>query len=216
MKLKSTIMLIAFALLSALSAQSANVKISSLPFNITAPGTYVLTTNLTSTATNTGAINISTAAPGPVVLDLKGFSITGPGGRSFGVTVGYVPFGGSNAYPVTIRNGTLNNFEYEVWAEGASDLYLSDITVNNIVFNVNPNWTLPAGYGIDFQYVNSSTISNCTFITSTYGISDTASAGGNSYNNNTFESVLYPVLVEVLSSIPLEMDRCQFSPPPSN
>src|SRR5260370_10114229 len=34
-------------------SQSANIEISSLPFNITAPGTYVLTGDLTSSSTRT-------------------------------------------------------------------------------------------------------------------------------------------------------------------
>ena len=48
---------------------TATVKISSLPFNITAPGTYVLAGDLD--VTTAGGINISTALAGPVVLDLK-------------------------------------------------------------------------------------------------------------------------------------------------
>jgi hypothetical protein len=55
------LLMAAFGLLSALSAQSANIKISSLPFNITAPGTYVVTGNLTFPATTAAAITISTA-----------------------------------------------------------------------------------------------------------------------------------------------------------
>jgi hypothetical protein len=49
-----------FSLLSVLSAQ-ANIKISALPFTITAPGTYVLTGNLAPAPNSTifmGGINI--------------------------------------------------------------------------------------------------------------------------------------------------------------
>src|ERR1700761_5664096 len=85
----------AFSLLSALSAQSANtqlattqaaknatIPISYMPFSITAPGTYVLTGNLTfspSTSVVVPAITVSTAISGPVVIDLKGFTLTGGG-----------------------------------------------------------------------------------------------------------------------------------------
>ena len=86
--LKNTLLTAAFALImSALSAQSANIPILALPFKITAPGTYVLTRNLIySLAANVApgspgspppAITISSTTPGQIVLDLKGFSITG-------------------------------------------------------------------------------------------------------------------------------------------
>ena len=70
MNLKNTLATAAFGLImSALSASAANIKITSLPLDITAPGTYVLTGNLTSPSSGT-AIHISSSIPGPVVLDL--------------------------------------------------------------------------------------------------------------------------------------------------
>src|SRR5271163_2271065 len=81
-------------IMSAIVAQPADIKISSLPFNITAPGTYVLTGNLSTQIVGaTGDINISTNIAGPVVLDLKGFSITGPGygsGGSLCISIGSI------------------------------------------------------------------------------------------------------------------------------
>jgi parallel beta-helix repeat protein len=215
MNLKHTLLTAALGLImSALSAQSANIKISSLPFNITAPGTYVLTGNLTSsvtrTSTDTGAINISTAISGSVVVDLKGFTITGPGSNSFGVTIGSISSGVSNTYPITVRNGTIANFEYGVSA--FTQPQTSDLTVNNIVFDVISTGTA-VGYGINFGYVNSSTISNCTFNDATYGIADYSSAGGNRYNNNTFVNNVYPLIVE---GGPITLTHCQFDGPPPN
>jgi hypothetical protein len=116
-------------IMSALTAQAANtqlattqaaktstIPISYLPFDITAPGTYVLTANLISTATRlnfegyNGAINISGALMGPVVVDLKGFTLTGPGANSIGIDIGAFSNGLTNTYPITIRNGTLTKF----------------------------------------------------------------------------------------------------------
>src|SRR6516162_1270304 len=95
------------------------IAITTLPFNITAPGTYVLTGNLTSPPiTNQngvfGAINISPTIPGPVVVDLGGFTLTGPGwsgtvGISIGIVIG-LEYGPSNTYPITVRHGTISNF----------------------------------------------------------------------------------------------------------
>src|SRR5271166_1614339 len=74
----------------------APVQITSLPFSITSPGTYILTSNLTFSApaiSNVRAITISPATPGPVVLNLKGFTITGVGGQNnnVGVLIGFTP-----------------------------------------------------------------------------------------------------------------------------
>jgi hypothetical protein len=215
MKLQNTLLMAVLGLtMGALTAQSANIQISSLPFNITAPGTYILTGNLissaTRTSTDTGAINISTAITGAVAVALKGFTITGPGSNSFGVTIGSISSGVSNTYPITVRNGTIANFEYGVSA--ITQTPLSDITVNNIVFDVISTGTA-VGYGINFFSVNSSTIKNCSFNDATYGIADYGSAGGNRYDNITFVGNVYPLIVE---GGPITLNHCQFDGPPGN
>jgi hypothetical protein len=236
-KQKSILLMAALGLImSALSAQtgytqsvttqtskSASIQIKALPFNITTPGTYVLTGNLTSsllrsgTGPSLGAINISTTVAGPVVVDLKGFTITGPGSNSFAVTIGALTTEG-NTYPITIKNGTISNFEYGVTAVGTptnqNNYFLSDIIVNNIVFDVTSTGTA-VGYGINFVYVNSSTVSNCTFNGATYGIADYGSSTGNSYNGITFLNTPYPFIVWRALNSPFALDRCQFSAPPA-
>jgi hypothetical protein len=54
--------------------------IISLPFTASQPGSYYLTANLSSTA---GGIRITAA---DVTIDLNGFTITGPGAGSSGIT----------------------------------------------------------------------------------------------------------------------------------
>jgi hypothetical protein len=174
-RLISTLVAALTLIMSAFSAQSADIKITSLPFNITAPGTYVLTGNLTSSSTSSsGAINISPAVAGAVIVDLKGFTITGPGEFSTGVGIGFVfgPGAVANAYPITIRNGTIKNFGFGVWAE--SGTYLSNITVHNIVFYTAPN-SADDSQGVSFNETNSSTVSRCTFYAGAYGIRDALS-----------------------------------------
>jgi hypothetical protein len=112
-------------IMSALSALSANIPISYLPFAITAPGTYVLTGSLTFSSPPSGdavaAITVSTSISGPVIVDLKGFTLTGSAGNTLGVGIG--TFAGTNApntNPITIRNGTIKNFGFGVWAEIAN------------------------------------------------------------------------------------------------
>ena len=59
----------AFSLLRILAAQAANIPISSLPFTITAPGTYVLAQDLSYSAQQGVAINILTNLAGPVIVN---------------------------------------------------------------------------------------------------------------------------------------------------
>jgi hypothetical protein len=136
MNLKTTLLVPAFGLImSALTvhsgyaqavptqaAKSTSIKISSLPFRIATPGTYVLTGNLTFSGTSSnpgGGINISTGVAGPVVVDLKGFTISGPGG-GYAITIGVISYGSSNVYPITIRNGTIANSQFGIVAGSSS------------------------------------------------------------------------------------------------
>jgi hypothetical protein len=193
----------AACLLFALASQSANIPISSLPFAITGPGTYVVTGNLTCsipTITFAAAITVPTSLSGPVVIDLSGFTLTGsgvvgPDGASAittGIGIGWFANSSvSNTYPITIRNGTIRNFGTCVWAEvdgvGGISVNLTDLTINNVTFTVDP----PRGgnsEGIHFRDVSSSTVSNCIFNNGIGGIADFGSKGGNTYNNDIFNT----------------------------
>ena len=75
--------------------------ISSLPFTISAPGSYYLTTSLTAAA-NVNGININADH---VTLDLNGFEVVGsPGTATYGIRVA------TAHYHVTILNGTVRNW----------------------------------------------------------------------------------------------------------
>jgi hypothetical protein len=205
----------AFSLLSVLSAQAANTKIFALPFNITSPGTYILAANLTSPVTpnQSGAINISVPTTGAVILDLNGFTITGTGGFSWGIAI--INYSASaNAYPITIRNGTITNFGYCVEALGAGGT-ISNITVNKVVFNPSPPVSGAGSTGVSFSEINSSTLKNCTFNSAYWAITDVGSQGGNAYNNLTFAKTIYSITVELAAS-PSTLNQCDFAAPPSN
>jgi hypothetical protein len=211
MKPKNTLLMLAF-LLSAISTEAAVIQISSLPFNIIAPGTYVFASNLNFTdITNTQdtglmdaypAITISTSLTGPVVLDLKGHALTGSGvlgtlGSGFwltsggtGIAVGYAlpggqrpfVFSGPNTNSITIRNGTFQNLSVGV-AVTTLGGSLSGYFSNIHISNITCNNDFN---GIVFGSTNSSTISDCVFINVGIGISDTLSKGGNYYTSNVF------------------------------
>ena len=81
-----------------------------------------MTGNLTFSPLSGTAITVSTALSGPVVIDLKGFTLTGPGLgldiHTVGVGIGFdANTSVGNTYPITIRNGTLLNFSVGVEAE---------------------------------------------------------------------------------------------------
>jgi hypothetical protein len=201
-------LLAALCLISALTGQAAptpNIPItqSQLPFTISAPGTYVLTGNLTSAA----ALGITIEIPagglsGPVVLDLKGFTISSDSPTT-GIQIESTS-GASVSSPVTIRNGNLSSVEI-------FDNSVSDVTIKNLIFNSYQTQT-----SVYFSQVGSSTINDCTFNNGEFSIFDYLTLGGNSYNNDTFVNTLLNVYSSSNSSTPLVLNRCQFAPPVTN
>ena len=75
-------------------------------------------------------------------------------------------------------------------------------------------------FGVTYTRTNSSTVNNCTFnisgLSPTYGIADYESAGGNSYNNNTFVDITIPLFVQGPNQGTLTLNHCQFDEPPAN
>lgn len=81
--------------------------ITNLPYSITQPGSYYLTTNLTGAAGVNG-INIS---GGNVTLDLNGFELIGVSGSGNGIN------GSGVQTNICVRNGTVRN-----WGSNGADL----------------------------------------------------------------------------------------------
>lgn len=75
------------------------MPISSLPCILTNPGAYFVTTNLTGAANANGI----TIAANNVVLDLRGFTLTGVPGSSNGVYL-------AGNYAASVANGTLTGW----------------------------------------------------------------------------------------------------------
>jgi len=111
-KAKMVVIVLALTLLhllplSAKSQDEPRIPISSVPFNITSPGSYYFTSDLTSTVPDQNAIEVDA---NNVTIDLMGFNLIGPGsGQGRGIYI--------NARAnVEIRNGT-------VWDFGAEGIY---------------------------------------------------------------------------------------------
>jgi hypothetical protein len=220
-KLKNTLLVAAFSLItSIIAASGADIPITTLPFNITAPGTYVLTGNLSFPQSQSNAITINSTVVGAVDLNFRRFAITGGGGSSVAVYIGTQ--GISNTYPITVRNGTLINFGFGVMAATAihtpSMAHLTYISVNKLVFANEPSPN-PYGTGVKFQQVDFSTVNNCIFNhNGVNGIQDSLSAGGNSYLNDTFMGV-NPLSVDQdvpqIESITTVIEHCTFESSPT-
>jgi hypothetical protein len=221
-----------FSLLSVLSAQAGNtqlattqapktstIPISYLPYSITAPGTYVLIGNLNYPAGQTiPAIVIPNNLTGAVVVDLKGFTIASSGDLSFGVNIGYYDVPATNAFPITIRNGTLTNFTFGIDASQGGHDGLTSITLDHL--------TIAHGLGTGTQTTaiylptTASTVSYCNLSSYEFGIrlNRTGSTANNSYKNNTFALVDSPFFFEnndssadpVVIGIPLVTEHLQF------
>jgi len=91
--------------------------VSALPFTISQPGSYYLTTNLTG---DVGVTNGITIQADGVALDLMGFELRG--GTGIGV---YVPSSRTN---ITIRNGSVRGWTFSgILAVNASNSRLEDL-----------------------------------------------------------------------------------------
>ena len=109
--------------------------ISSLPFAISAPGSYYLTSSLTGVSGQNGiTINASN-----VTLDLDGFTLTGGPGSWDGIVA---PTGGGQR-GITVHNG-------HVRAWGSSGLQLTaarTVTIHHVTTESNGGYGIAAGQG---------------------------------------------------------------------
>ena len=94
--------------MKSLSQIEPRIPISALPYSITNPGSYYVTTNLTGTS---GFPGISIASDN-VTLDLSGFTLQGVPGSTYGIyTI-------TTFHDVVVRNGTLTG-----WGSSGLDCY---------------------------------------------------------------------------------------------
>jgi hypothetical protein len=186
MNLKSsmkTTLILLLAILASFTAtgQTANIPFTYLPFTISAPGTYVLNTDLTSTNVNSVGVAINQQAVGNIVLNLNGHTLHGNGAVA-GITVNLRDVNGAN---LTIRNGTLDGFYYGIETNAEdSPAQHSHFLVENVTFKSTNNNTV----SISLENTNGAVIGGCKFLgVMRVGIWDAASAYGNTYSNLSFD-----------------------------
>ena len=187
--MKHPIITATLAILSAVSSlQAAWIPVPSLPATITKPGEYYFVGNMYEpTPSLTGAPAITVNAPtGAVVIDMRGFTLTGPeyyGSASYGILI--------QSNNVTIQNGTIEGFMYQVEA-GVQNQYptvsITGVNLRNLYF------TACGECSLSFSNVNSSVVKDCTltFVSTGFSgtpgplIQDGGSTTGNSYINDKF------------------------------
>jgi hypothetical protein len=168
------------------ASKTAESPIASLPATITKPGTYYFVANMyESTPLWPTAITVN--APGPVTIDLRGFTLTGP--EYYGISsIGFL----IQSNDVTIENGTIAGFMYQVQTGSPSYQYppvpIAGISLLHLFF------AAPGEAAITFQAANSSVVKDCVFNFVSTGFSgtpgpliqDAGSTTGNSYINDRF------------------------------
>jgi hypothetical protein len=175
--------------------------ISALPYTITAPGTYVLASNLPLNGSNNfAAISIQGPIAGPVVLDLGGFTVAATlSSSATGLNISNVNNNSPVNYPVTIQNGTITGF-----SQGASIGSSLDVTISHIVFKQTV-------FGINIFSSSDVAIDNCKFNGANTGISDGSPEGGNSYHHNTFVNCQSVLSVQGNRITPVVLGNCRFN-----
>jgi hypothetical protein len=188
------------------AAKTSVTPISYLPFPITGPGTYKVTSNLTCPADET-AITINPSKAGPIVLDLQGFTLNANPNRGSSVS-GIQITGNPTTSSITIRNGNIVDFNVGV---GAGVIEEPAVTFGSNIHIMNIEVTSRRA-GVTFSQINSSTIDGCTFNGGNWGILDQYTNIGNSYNNNHFTGFEGTAL-QVTFVSNLELEDCHFVAP---
>jgi hypothetical protein len=179
-------------IMSAITAQAADIQITRLPYNISVPGTYILTSNLSANVLGGFPITVDSAVAGPIIIDLKEWTLA-VSDQNIGAI--YI-VSNRTASSITVRNGTI---------EGSTPGFL---TGYGVVVNEDINFGIPTTnyvsnihiedmtfsnfyYAVDFNQTNSSSITDCDFTSVPHslmvGIIDVASQGGNHYKNDSFD-----------------------------
>jgi hypothetical protein len=157
--------------------------ISTVPLVITKPGHYYFVADLyfkmpTTTSPSTA---ITVNATGPVVIDMRGFTLNGADRIDF-PTAGYITIDPTGiliqSSNVTVMNGEVYGFWNGLMASGSSTAYLTGINLEGIEFFLSGN------DGSEFNYVNNSIVKNCHYIYNYAGTSDGFTQTGNSYIND--------------------------------
>lgn len=116
-----------------LSQVEPRTPISSLPYVITAPGSYFLTTNLTGVSGSSGI----TVQTNNVTIDLRGFTLIGVPGALDGINANSLAINSQN---LVVKNGAITGWPQNgLDADASVNSHFSDLNlVNNTYDGLNP------------------------------------------------------------------------------
>ena len=137
-------------------------QITSLPFTISASGSYILTGNLS------GATGITITADN-VTLDLEGFSLTGTGSSSV------VAVSGSHSN-ITLRNGSVIGIATGVGVAAVDFASAKDSHITNLTASAGDSASLSPNMVVNLGA--NTTLSNCELIGGPGGITDGVKMSG--------------------------------------
>jgi hypothetical protein len=116
--------------IAAASVGAAQTSISACPYNITAPGNYVVARNLAASGT---CISFSVPVSN-IILDLQGHSITG-NGTGYGIVC--LPNANDRCDHVIIANGTVASFSGGIALYGNFNTIFQVTSKDNVATNIN-------------------------------------------------------------------------------
>ena len=172
------------AVLLTISWAQAQTAITSLPFTITAPGTYILASSLTD-ANGSGTVPAIQINASNVTIDLNGNYISNIPAGPTTQTIGINAFDRAN---LTIKNGLIVGFSAGILLLGQSTNTNALIENVRLIFNVNG--------GIQLSNSRGAIITNCQISSTGFSpsgsalnsnsvaIFDSVSLGGNVISNN--------------------------------
>jgi hypothetical protein len=122
-------------------AEAACTNISAVPYTITAPGTYCLTSSLTTNITQGAAIEIQADN---VTVDLSGYTLDGVGGTTLAYGIHSL-----NRRAITVRNGTVAGYYLGVLIDATSlDLSSGHLVEKMLVRNCTYTGVQMEGVGM--------------------------------------------------------------------
>jgi len=200
-------------IMSAIVAAATDIPITSLPYTITAPGTYVFIQDLTYSDPNIPAITINPpfGAASVIVLDLRGHTLAGLATSS--ATTGILNLYRSGGTPITIKNGTIQNYSYLALIENGKYETLEPVGVilDHLTFNQSLTDSIP-GQALTFGRMQNCTVRDCVFNSCALAIYDIDSLGGNRYLNNTFHLCRIQIEISLEPGATNVLKSCLFPP----
>lgn len=153
-----------------LSRSGERTAISSLPYTITAPGSYYVTKNLTGVSGQNGI----TITANDVTIDLNGFVLSGVGGAEFGIAI----TGGASG--VSVSNGAVRGWANGIRSVDSNNMAASGGRFSQLHLVGNTGGGLDCGSGATVRECTSELNGVCAFRAGVGSVLERCAARNNS------------------------------------